>query len=382
MSHLTSGQLRAQRDGQLDPVSQSHLADCAECRAQLGEIEARATRVQSHLAALAPQAAELPSAGRLFAQLKSREGKEGLGMLKNIFARRMRPLWVGVSVITALAVAFSFAPVRAWAADFLGLFRVQRIAVLEIDPANLERYSSLNDFGPRIESFFAETAVIKGGGEPQTVDSAEAAEQAAGYAVRLPVALGQPSRLLVQPGLNIALQVDLARAQAILDELGRADIRLPESLDGETVTFDIPTSVTALYNCPEMEAAGQGEYNTECVAFAQLPSPTVQAPDDLDVVQLAQAMLEFTGLSPEQARKLSQRIDWTTTLVVPVPTADGMEYFDVTVDGVPGTLIRDQSNSRYPGRYILLWVKDGMLYSLTGQGQVVDTVVSIANTLE
>jgi hypothetical protein len=101
----------------------------------------------------------------------------------------------------------------------------------------------------------------------------------------------------------------------------------------------------------------------------------------LDVAQLGQAMLEFTGLTPEQARKFSEKIDWTTTLVVPVPAADWLNYFDVTVDGAPGTLIRDQSDSRYPGRYILVWVKDGMLYSLTGQGQSVDMVVSIANTM-
>ncbi len=383
MHHLTPGQLRAQLDGQLDSVSLAHLTGCAECRAQLADVETRAARVNSHLAALAPHPRETSMARAMLSQLNSREEKEGMNMLKKMFTRRMRPLWVGASLITTLVIAFSFAPVRAWAAGFLGLFRVQRIAVLEIDPANLERYSSLSDFGPRIESFFAETANVTGGGEPQVVDSPKAAAQAAGYAIRLPAALGQPSQLMVQPGVNIALQVDLARAHAILDELGRSDLRLPQTLDGETVTFDIPTSVTALYNCPEGgRYADRRNYQEalDCVAFAQLPSPTIQAPDDLDVAQLGRTMLEFTGMSHEQALKFSQSVDWTTTLVVPVPTTDWLTYSDVTVDGVIGTLISEAFEGA-PSRYILIWVKDGTLYSLTGQGESADVPINIANTL-
>ena len=69
MNHLTPGQLRAQLDGQPDPASQAHLADCAECRAQLAEAEMRAQRVSTHLAALAPRAQEIPPARSLLAQL-------------------------------------------------------------------------------------------------------------------------------------------------------------------------------------------------------------------------------------------------------------------------------------------------------------------------
>src|SRR5262245_42535781 len=109
MNHLTNGQLRAQLDGQLDPAAQAHLADCAACRAQLGELEARAARVATHFGALAPRASEIPPARTMFAQIKSREGKEGLTMLQKLFARPMRPVWVGLSLVVALAVAFSFA---------------------------------------------------------------------------------------------------------------------------------------------------------------------------------------------------------------------------------------------------------------------------------
>lgn len=381
MNHLTPGQLRAQLDGELDSTLEAHLTECAACRAQLAEAETRTAHINAHLAALAPQSHEMPLARAVLSQLKSKPEKEGVPMLKKLFARRMRPVWVGASLVTALTLAFSFAPVRAWAVGFLGLFRVQRIAVLEIDPANLERYSSLNDFGPRIESFFAETAVVTGGGEAQTVDSPQAAMQAAGYAIRLPAALGQPSQLLVQPGVNIALQVDLARAQAILDEVGRSDLRLPKTLDGETVTFDIPTSVTALYDCPKVEEAKGDTYSSQCVAFAQLPSPTIQAPDDLDVAALGRTLLEFTGMSPEQALKFSQSVDWTTTLVVPVPAAEWLTYADVTVDGVTGTLISDTYEGASSSRYILIWVREGMLYSLTGQGASANAAVNIANTL-
>jgi len=72
------------------------------------------------------------------------------------------------------------------------------------------------------------------------------------------------------------------------------------------------------------------------------------------------------GMSEEEAAQFSQQVDWTTTLVIPIPRY-GTTYEDVMVDGVPGTLIHQSLEQNAPG-YLLIWVKDNIVYALTGPG--------------
>ena len=58
----------------------------------------------------------------------------------------------------------------------------------------------------------------------------------------------------------------------------------------------------------------------------------------MDVAQLAQLGLEFTGMSAEEAAAFTSSIDWTSTLVIPIPR-NAATYTDVSVDGVTGKLI-------------------------------------------
>jgi hypothetical protein len=101
-----------------------------------------------------------------------------------------------------------------------------------------------------------------------------------------------------------------------------------------------------------------------CIGLIQLPAPTVTAPDSFPVVQLGEVILQLTGMSPVQAAEFSQSIDWSSTLILPIPTGSDVETHDVQVDGVSGTLIQGLDNNQYA----LIWVKDGILYGLTGQG--------------
>ena len=103
---------------------------------------------------------------------------------------------------------------------------------------------------------------------------------------------------------------------------------------------------------------------TNCVLFAQLPSPSVNTPPDLNIAQMAEIGLQVTGMSAEKAHAFSQSVDWTSTLVIPFPS-DAGTYQQVSVDGVTGTLI---SRSESGGQYSLIWVKNGILYGLTGNG--------------
>jgi len=108
------------------------------------------------------------------------------------------------------------------------------------------------------------------------------------------------------------------------------------------------------------------------------PAPH-QRPPGLDVAGIGQAFLQVMGMTPEEAASFASNVDWTTTLVIPIPRY-GTHYQDVQVDGVSGTLIQ-QGPTDYAGEYLLVWVKDGVLYALTGPGTA-DEALQIGNSLK
>ena len=73
---------------------------------------------------------------------------------RKLFSRRYRPAWVLVALVLALAVAFTFQPVRTLANDLLSLFRVRKIQFVEVNPANVPDDETLE-----MEVFLAECEV-------------------------------------------------------------------------------------------------------------------------------------------------------------------------------------------------------------------------------
>ncbi len=66
-----------------------------------------------------------------------------------------------------------------------------------------------------------------------------------------------------------------------------------------------------------------GRTYPDCVILAEIPSPTVSAPADMNIAQLAQIGLEFTGMTSDQAAAFTQTVDWTSSLVDPDPKERG-----------------------------------------------------------
>lgn len=402
--HLDDGQIRAFLDHEItEPHGLSvtaHLNGCPACRARLMQMESRAARIGGLMDGLA-QPAPSPSrpARQALAQIRARREaasrKEMSNVLQSVFSQRRRSIWIGLGTLAAVVVAFSFAPVRAWAGEFLGLFRVQHIAVLPVD---ITRFSQLNDdstLADQISQMFSDSVTVtREPGDPQVVASADEASQLAGFQVRLLGGSSDTPEIAVQGGAAFDFVVDRTVAQAILDEAGRSDLQLPESLDGATISVDVPAGVAAAYgDCPDVkgsdgaeqaagDAAGGGRRfgPTDCVLLAQIPSPTVVTPPDVDVTQLAEIGLQFMGMSAGDAQAFSQTVDWTSTLVIPIPR-NGTHYEQVQVDGVSANLISQQSESGVWDRYTLVWVKDGIVYALTAFGDK-DEGLRLANSLQ
>lgn len=291
------------------------------------------------------------------------------------------------AIILFLALVLAFPSTRALADELLNLFRVQQVTVIPVDFTGLKQLTGNDALGSQIsELISSSTETTKKPGNPVEAADAQQASEMSGFNVRLPQNM-TPSRITVTESAAFTLTVDREKAQALLDESGRSDLILPNSIDGAKISVEIPASVSAAYGtCPtpladESKADDSqipGRLYPDCVILAQIPSPTVNAPADVDVAKLAQIGLEFTGMSSEEAAAFTSNVDWTSTLVVPIPK-NAATYEQVTVDGVTGTLIQRPADDA--PQFALLWVKDGIVYAISGLGTNSQQAIEMANSL-
>lgn len=367
--HIPDGTLRAKLDGELNEAdtlaAESHLNECARCRERARHVAAQAQRAGSLLAALSPPE-EAVDTQRAWISFGARRGA----------AVPHRPLWTqfwlwrpsaalgALATVVVLTLVVS-PPARAVAQRFLGLLRVRNVVVVPV-----ERDFLAEGRGKLIGQLLSESVSVTKEEAAQQVAGREQASRLAGFTVRLPASRSDVPRLTVQGAHGFQLTASAKRFETLTGALGRPDITLPAGLDGARVVVDIPRGVKAAYGvCPENRSAARppaADYS-DCLIFAQVPSPTVITVPELDLAQIAAVGLELSGMTPEQAQAFSRAVDWTSTLAIPLPR-DVVRYENVTVDGVAGVLITSDGMGRRPAGWSLVWIKDGIVYSLVGFG--------------
>jgi hypothetical protein len=318
--------------------------------------------------------------------------------ITRLFAPRWRPAWGLAAVAVSVAILVSVNPVRTWAQRILAMLRIQKIQVVTIDPTTLMT-STEPDSHPYklINQFIADNVVVTmDPGKPDVVPNVTKAAQLAGYPVHTIANLGAPHSVEVNGETAFQMTLNRDRIETLLDEIGRSDIRIPESANGALIAVHIPKTVVSMYgDCPvrhryvsantqsQAEALAERKMqrmsnikDTNCTYLIQAPSPTVSVPTDLNMSEIAEAALELAGMSPAEAHSFCQTVDWSSTMVVPIPR-NTSSYETVTVDGVEGTLITEtlpQGN-----RYSLLWIKNGVIHSLAGHGNSSDALTLAAS---
>ncbi len=389
-SHPYDGELRAYSDQEL-PADQrkkieAHLAGCPNCQARADRMSARSQRLIERLslldADLDPMLSTPLPAARLW--LAERFEKEKPTMKSKTFLRLPRSAWATIAVLVALAFALSFAPVRALANSFLALFRVEQIRVVQVDPANLpDKLESSS----QLEYILSNNVKVEKQGELKEVANVTEASQLTGFPVRRPAGLEGEQSFLVQPKTSLTLTVNLELVRGVLRDLNRADIQLPDSLDGAVVRMEIPASAVAQFgDCNSSvdaatidpdEAPPLTTRDDHCTTLAQIPSPQISAPPDIDLNQVGEAYLQVLGMSQREAASFASSVDWTTTFVIPLPRNDA-DYQPVELNGIPATLVLEKG---WPERYLLLWIKDGVIYGLSGPGGKAEAL-QIAQTIQ
>ena len=123
-------------------------------------------------------------------------------MLKKYFTPRMRLAWAVLALVIILAASFSLSPIRAFANNVLGLFRVQQVSVIPFDPLNLPSNFSADQ--PGITQLFADNLKIETLGKEQDAATLAEASSLAGIPVRLPESFSGSPRLSIQPGTKLS----------------------------------------------------------------------------------------------------------------------------------------------------------------------------------
>ncbi len=391
-NHLTDGELRTALDGELGTSGLKHLESCPQCQSRKEMLEAEIQPVAERLSFLSSptQDAGLSTSTAWKKFNHEKLAQKETSMFRKLFTSPL--IKYGASAALVIALILAFPATRALAGELLNLFRVQHVTVVPVDFTGMEQLHGA--VGNNISQLISDSVKMqKKPSDPVNVATTDEASQLAGFNVRAPQDM-QPSRISVMSGASFIFTIDRDKAQALLDEAGRKDLVLPEEVDGADVSVNIPSSVSLAFGtCPEPsneseaqremtreseQSGSPGRNYADCIIFAQIPSPEVSAPASLDITKLAQIGLEFTGMTAEEAAKFTSTVDWTSTLVVPIPK-NAASNRQVTVDGVTGTLIERPSDDA--PQFALFWVKDGIIYTIGGLGSNSQKALEIANSL-
>jgi hypothetical protein len=395
MTCLSDGVLQTHIDRELTDSeleqAEQHLAGCADCRSRLELLTRRSMSVQRAMSTLAPGPGQISDAAIAYARFQATlngQAEAKASWFSRLFARPWRPAW-GALAVALIAMVVGFSPVRTWAERLLATLRVKRIAVIAIDPESFAR-AEQND--PRsyklLEKTISDSVVVtKQPEKPQIVTDPGAASQLAGFRIRMLKDLAGPQKMQVNGEVAFRMTLDRERLVNVLDEIGRSDIQIPDAVDGATVSVHIPKTVFSMYgNCQSRfghQPRIEGDTNevpsdpsrSDCTLLVQAPSPMVTVPPNLNMSDIAEAGLQLAGMGAGEAHALCSTVDWTSTLVIPVPR-NTASYRPVSVDGVEGTLIEMQKEQN---RYNLLWTKKGVIYSLNGNGTMNDALALAAS---
>jgi hypothetical protein len=388
MNCLSENTLRAYHDGELTGVSRAeaeiHLSACDRCREQFEKVSEVAGRVQGRLKSLDTSNSRMavdPHAALARFQTQHGDDEERTPILAGLFARRWRPAWAVGALGAILLVSLAFPLGRGLAQRILATLRVERIQPVRFDTTSFDENRPLQRM---LSQLLSDKVVVITDEKSQKASTLVEASQLAGFQVRVPHGLTDAPQFNVEGQHAFRTTIDRARLQDILDQSGRPDLLLPATIDGETISFQLLRGVRVQYGeCPKFVTEGEGQVGNppqtfNCTILLEAPSPIVNVPADLNLEQLAEIGLQLAGMSAVQAREFCQTVDWKSTLVLPI-SPFVQSYETVTVDGVQGTLMTP-ADRRGP-RSVVIWVKDGIIYSLAGRGGSSDAI-ALANSLD
>jgi hypothetical protein len=267
-----------------------------------------------------------------------------------------------------------------------------RIAKPKPDTAGAALSTPLNG-GRRLQEILAavvaeSTVAIRD--EPnQPVTNADSAAKAVGFRPRLLRGRSEVPAITILGEQRLEASVSPGQLATLLKQAGKRDASVGRALDGTHLMFAASRGVRVQYgNCPAPAANTiQGQINgppppsadnATCVAITEVPAATVTLPPALDTAAIMELALEVAGMSPNQARDFRRLFAWPAAAVLSPPRGT-RSYELVRVADTDAMLVI--TGGRRGPTYALAWVRDGIVYTLTGYGSSGDAM-PLAKSLE
>lgn len=357
MNCSNDGVLRAFLDRELVGAglgaAERHIQECEACRTRLRVLESQASVVRENLAALDEGARPMNAELAYERYLET----HAVPVRKRFGALWLKPALGWTAAVCAVVLVLTFGPSRTWAQKILEMLRVEKIAVVPVDFSSITGQNGEHS----LAQFISDNVIVTmKPGKPAAASDGAAASQIAGFAVKTLDSLGAPHDVSVSDETAFQMTLNRDRIQAVLEQAGRSDVQIPESVDGSLVAVHVRKAVHLTYGSCKAGA-------NDCVQFMEMPTPIISVPSSLNIAAVAEAGLQIAGMSAAEAHAFAQTVDWSSTLVIPIPRA-GASYREVSVDGVTGTLIETLPRGNFVGRSELIWVKNGIVYSVEARG--------------
>jgi hypothetical protein len=109
--------------------------------------------------------------------------------------------------------------------------------------------------------------------------------------------------------------------------------------------------------------------NGNCIVLTETPLAAISVPATLDTSAVMTIALELSGMSPNQSRDFRRLFGWPSAMTIAPPRF--MRSYEITsVAGAPAMLMI--TGGRRGPTYVLAWVRDGIVFMLTGYGSSAD----------
>src|SRR3954453_19225790 len=360
MGHPTDGTLRRlidEPDGVPD-ADRGHVTTCPACLAGLAAAQHDAAVVG---AALRPGPAAPPDVDSAWLRLtravaESPEANSGIEAAPRWRRPSLRrPVVAAVGAVVLLTGAGAAA-----AADWLPIFRTERIAPAPVSRADLVDLPDLSAYG--------ELEVVQ---KPDVRSVASAAEAARVTGLSVPAVRELPRGVRGEPAYQVGDRMTMVftfsaeEAARSAAAAGRTPAPPPAGLDGSRFRLSAGPGVAAVWS------SGRG---LPALAVGRAVAPTAVS-SGVPFETARDYLLSLPGLPPEVGAQLRAFSGTGTTLPLPVP-ADTVTASATDVGGVPATLLTTRGGSMAG----VVWVDDGVITAVAGSLSA-DEVLTLARRL-
>ncbi|SEO50682.1 hypothetical protein [Paenibacillus sp. OV219] len=270
-----------------------------------------------------------------------------------------------VSLVSAAAVA-GVLMFSSWGQDVMAsvmnTFRVQHFQTVAISQSDMDSFrAALQDGtdGTRQLNLKRYGEIEQtGGGQDRVVSGAEAAALAGDRSLKeLPVKGNAVIHYM--PEQQITFKLHPKAINQMIALLG-GKTEFPKSVDGSPIKLVIPGTFVTL-----------STDDSSSKRLTQLPNPSLDVSEEVDVEQIRQAVLDLPMLPDDMRSKLAGIGDWRHTL--PVPSFSTDSTHTTKIEGNEA-IVTDSGTSRS-----IIWLQDDWVYQLSGSVADYPTEESIIN---